>query len=1607
MELQTKQAILKYFKNCIEEDSKEALKINLDNNKSNIYFPLWEDESFDEFLNLSYDKNEKNNFYQTLWVNIDDFDNDFLIWFFVKEKIDFDKTNQSVEKWWKYELNKYISYKDNSLRQKILDKLIIYQKLLNLELPNLDKEDLENLFFSPDNKEKGISKIDFKPNLDFLDFYDNNKNESFYLVLEYIKVLDKDDKWKVKENVVTPLYLIWIEVISNENGSFTLSLKESEPEFLYNIKTQDNKNIFSFYSDNPWDDGFKEMEDLENNIKWITSSFKEKINYYKLKISKEIDQEKEIIFEPCIISWANNISYIKNLISDYNWIVKETQKLEDLKNNSLGFLFGENIFEENELNNSILNITELNKEQANIVKNSLNQNISVVIWPPWTWKSQVVVNLLANIYINNKTVIFASKNNTAVDTVVEKLEKYNFSYFPFLRLWNNQKNQKVKEMYEKTLAKLNQDTWAHKQYSFQDIENQKEKINWIYENIENIEKEYLDYYQEYEKFELLLWEIADEKFKSFLYKILPLNISFEQYKNFWNKINKIIFDINNLNIELDSQEWKFLKLKNEIKSYNIVNNLNYIFPKNLEKLKNEFLKEYDFFIKNISISDELIKELKEKIKSNKISISSKYKTIKNFNFEDNLDFLIENNLEYSKLSIECKYIIYILDKEYLNIEKYDLDKYFVDKDIKNKEIIRILKKWKFINYKNNLILELQKIKNNFIDIEEYWLLKKLFWIKKKDFKRNENLYLEILNKQEDEDIKNYFLNINKTQSNDDKDILVKIQYIYSLKNYEENYKKYSLSIQNLNIFINKQEDFIQNIKQNFWDIFINKEFDSIAYDFEIISFIYNKLQENIGCNWIIEKNNNIIEKLNNNFNNYINLLSQELYLSWIELNYENILKLFDVLIELQTLKNQINDLKLRIKNQNHNKNEIENIVYKDLTKTIQDEKFLNYIKEKNNTILELLEKILSLEELNQTKNNINKLSNKLKENKNNISLLSKELFEEQRVLKQLSIDYLSYQIFENIKNNKPELKDAIDWVYNAYDRSKKTWKNKDIFLKEMYEKLFWKINIFVTTNQSTWNLPLEKWFYDYLIIDEASQNDLASIIPLMYRCKKLIIIWDPNQLQNITKLKEENARQIFEQKLKEINIESKKYEYEFKHIYNYWKNDNYNLSAFNSINHIYNWSFNKETFSLREHYRCHADIINFSNQIITDYNLFPKDYIKNLNINPQITPLWIYWIKDIKADNIDENKQNSKEAKEVIETLKQIFQFYWDKISIWVISPYRNQVNLLNNLWNNYLRQSSLWETKNILIDTVHKFQWDEKDIILYSPVYPKSNLWNDKNLLNVAVSRAKSWFYVFWDKNAIYKAHEQNWINLMKKLIDYVDVISKQKEWFKINKFDTNYEKLFFDELKKAKIKFDFHVLENNWKYELDFKLKLKWFNQYLNIELDWNSHDNKKSYDYTRNVIIEKLWDIKVVRYTNRYLMQNIWEIIESLKKVCELENEIFLENKKVTNNSETEQIENIPKKKFNYKEFVNNKYWKPIIQLEKEKIQIINDAIKLDKNIKFTYKNWKWEITKREIKIIDSWEYDFEWIKYFWVKWFCKLRNEERVFNIKNMRHIEYVL
>ncbi len=65
----------------------------------------------------------------------------------------------------------------------------------------------------------------------------------------------------------------------------------------------------------------------------------------------------------------------------------------------------------------LLEVLPLNTEQRQAVRQALSNPLTVITGPPGTGKSQVVASILINCAWQRKTVLFASKNNKAVDVV--------------------------------------------------------------------------------------------------------------------------------------------------------------------------------------------------------------------------------------------------------------------------------------------------------------------------------------------------------------------------------------------------------------------------------------------------------------------------------------------------------------------------------------------------------------------------------------------------------------------------------------------------------------------------------------------------------------------------------------------------------------------------------------------------------------------------------------------------------------------------------------------------------------------------------------------------------------------------------------------------------------------------------------------------------------------------------------------------------------------------------------------------------------------------------------------------------------------------------------
>lgn len=67
-----------------------------------------------------------------------------------------------------------------------------------------------------------------------------------------------------------------------------------------------------------------------------------------------------------------------------------------------------------------------NETQKLAVETTLRNGISIVEGPPGTGKTQTILNIIANLIVQNKTVAIVSNNNSAVFNVREKLMKYGY-----------------------------------------------------------------------------------------------------------------------------------------------------------------------------------------------------------------------------------------------------------------------------------------------------------------------------------------------------------------------------------------------------------------------------------------------------------------------------------------------------------------------------------------------------------------------------------------------------------------------------------------------------------------------------------------------------------------------------------------------------------------------------------------------------------------------------------------------------------------------------------------------------------------------------------------------------------------------------------------------------------------------------------------------------------------------------------------------------------------------------------------------------------------------------------------------------------------------------
>jgi very-short-patch-repair endonuclease len=267
----------------------------------------------------------------------------------------------------------------------------------------------------------------------------------------------------------------------------------------------------------------------------------------------------------------------------------------------------------------------------------------------------------------------------------------------------------------------------------------------------------------------------------------------------------------------------------------------------------------------------------------------------------------------------------------------------------------------------------------------------------------------------------------------------------------------------------------------------------------------------------------------------------------------------------------------------------------------------------------------------------------------------------------------------------------------------------------------------VTSLSARGRVPFEPGFFDLVVIDEASQCDIASALPLLYRAKAAVIIGDPKQLRHISGVTERQDRQLISKHA--LVGERENWAYSVNSLFDLARS----LCAAEDI------------INLRDHHRSHADIIGFSNGHFYEGRLRVATRYDRLRcpIGPAVR--WVD-VKGRVTRPANGGALNEEEARAVVRELKRLVLEQRYAGSIGVVSPFRAHANRIRDLVAQEARLDQALTANEFLVNTVHRFQGDERDLMIFSPVVSNgmtesalSFLRHNGNLFNVAITRARA----------------------------------------------------------------------------------------------------------------------------------------------------------------------------------------------------------------------------------------------------------------------------
>lgn len=329
------------------------------------------------------------------------------------------------------------------------------------------------------------------------------------------------------------------------------------------------------------------------------------------------------------------------------------------------------------------------------------------------------------------------------------------------------------------------------------------------------------------------------------------------------------------------------------------------------------------------------------------------------------------------------------------------------------------------------------------------------------------------------------------------------------------------------------------------------------------------------------------------------------------------------------------------------------------------------------------------------------LSDKLQEQENYRKRLLQEL---------VPIKYQN-NIRQALKQNRQDFR-----LFSQAIRSRRDAKQEELFRQIDFSVIFQTFPIWLCNLNDIYDiLPLSREIFDVAIIDEASQCDIASCLPIFQRAKRVVIVGDPKQLRHISFLsraKQAKYRQDFNITLPIDYREESILDLVQEH-----------LSGQQQINF------------LNEHFRSYPPIIQFSNQ------QFYQNALRLMQPNDNEAALQSLELVLLESER-QEAGYNEGEAQFILKALADIPKIAPDAQSVGILSPFRSQVDYIAKLLQKHIAVEII-QKYQLEVGTAHSFQGNEKDLMFISLVVDNRskggsfNHLNKADLFNVSISRA------------------------------------------------------------------------------------------------------------------------------------------------------------------------------------------------------------------------------------------------------------------------------